>query len=106
MLSYWGITLIFHCDHVEILSNVSDEEAKHERILETGEGHNVQTLSSPKTSEAKRNEAKGEKISRRKENKKDSAMNSPQRSSLIGGKDNNWNNATENKGTGLFAYHL
>lgn len=37
--------------------------------------------------------------------KKDFIVNSSKRSSLIDGKDNNWNNATENKGICPFAYH-
>ncbi|KAE9604663.1 hypothetical protein Lal_00010980 [Lupinus albus] len=60
----------------EILSSASDEEA---------------------ITEAKRNED-GEKNSTREENRPDFAIDSPQRGSLISGKDDNsWNNATENK---------
>ncbi|KAJ1418806.1 PMR5 N-terminal domain [Sesbania bispinosa] len=81
----------------QILSSVSDEGAKQERILEAGKSHGVQTSSSPTTSVAKRNEAKGEKTSKQEEHRKDFVMNSPQRSSVIGGQDNNWNNGTENK---------
>ncbi|XP_061361581.1 protein trichome birefringence-like 16 [Gastrolobium bilobum] len=80
----------------QILSSVSDEEAKHERILEAGKNHDVQTFSRPTTSEAKRNEAEREKTSKQ-EQRKDFVTNSPQKLSLIGGKDNIWNNTTENK---------
>lgn len=106
MLSSWGLNLIFDYDGVEILSCVSDEEAKHERILEAGKKHDVQTFSSPTTSDAKKNAAEGEKTSKLEEHKNDFVMNAPQRNSLIGRNDNDWNNATESKGTGLFAYHL
>ncbi|XP_019443378.1 PREDICTED: protein trichome birefringence-like 16 [Lupinus angustifolius] len=76
-----------------ILSSVSDEEPKHERVLEAGKSHGIQTLSTP-TSEAKRNDAEVEKTSKLEEHKEDIFMNSQQRSSSIG---NNWNNATETK---------
>lgn len=103
-----GLNLKFCCDGVEILSSVPDDEAKHKRILEGEKNHDVQTFSSPTSSGAKRNEAEGEKSLRQEENKhrNDFVTKSPQIISLTGGKDNNWNNATENKGTGLFTNHL
>ncbi|TKY54409.1 trichome birefringence 16 [Spatholobus suberectus] len=86
----------------QIPSSVSDEEAIHERILEGGKNHSIQTFSSPTTSGAKKNEAEGEKSLKQEEHKhrNDFVTNSPQAeiSSVIGGKDNNnWNNATESK---------
>lgn len=85
MLS-WGLNFVFHYNCVEFLSSVSDEEA---------------------TTEAKRNE-EGGKTSNQEEHEPDFVIDSPQRSSLISGKDdNNWNNATENKGTRVFfSYHM
>jgi len=99
----WGIKL-FHCAGVEILSSVSDEETKHEGVLEAGKSHGVQTSSSLTTSEAKSNEAKGEKNSIQEEPKIDLVTNIPQKSSIPVRKES-WNNATENKGTNIFAYH-
>ncbi|KAL2572039.1 hypothetical protein AAZV13_17G043700 [Glycine max] len=83
----------------QIPSSVPDDEVKHKRILEGEKNHNVQTFSSPTTSGAKKNEAEGEKSLKQEENKhrNDSVTKSPQISSLTGGKDNNWNNATESK---------
>ncbi|KAE9609931.1 putative PMR5 domain, PC-Esterase [Lupinus albus] len=81
----------------EILSSVSDEEPKHERILEAGKNHGIRTFPTPTTSDAKRNEAEGKKTSKLKEHREAFVKNSPQRSSSTGRKDNNWNNATEIK---------
>lgn len=96
-----GINL-FDCGGVEILSSVSDEETKHEGVLEAGKSHGVQTSSSLTTSEAKSNEAKGEKNSKQEEPKIDLVTNNPQKSSIPVRKES-WNNATENKGTHNFA---
>jgi hypothetical protein len=95
---------LFYCDGVEILPRVSDEETKHERDLEAGKSHGVQTPFSLTTSEVKSNEAKGEKNSKQEEPKIDLVMNIPQKSSLPVRKES-WNNDTEHKGTSLFAYH-
>lgn len=65
---------------------MSDEDAKHERVVGNG------------------NEAKGEKNSKPKQPQKDLIKNTPPISPLTVGKDNNWNNASENKGTSLIAY--
>ncbi|KAH1201098.1 Protein trichome birefringence-like 16 [Glycine max] len=75
----------------QIPSSVPDDEVKHKRILEGEKNHNVQTFSSPTTSGAKKMKPRGRK------HRNDSVTKSPQISSLTGGKDNNWNNATESK---------
>jgi len=87
---------------------VSYEEAKDKGISEGGENHDVQTFSSPIISDTTKNEAKEEKTSKQEkhEYRNDSVTNSPQTSSSIVGKDDNWNNSTESKGTGLLANHL
>jgi hypothetical protein len=87
---------------------VSDEETKHEGVLEAGKSHGLQTSSNLTTSEAKSNEAKGEKNSKQEEPKIDLVINNPQKSpqkNSIPVRKESWNNATENKGTNIFAYH-
>lgn len=84
----------------EILSSVSDEETKHEGVLEAGKSHGLQTSSNLTTSEAKSNEAKGEKNSKQEEPKIDLVINNPQKSpqkNSIPVRKESWNNATENK---------
>ncbi|XP_019464592.1 PREDICTED: protein trichome birefringence-like 16 isoform X2 [Lupinus angustifolius] len=81
----------------EILSSVSDEKPKHERILEAGKNHGIRTFPTTTTSEAKRSEAEGKKTSKLKEHRKAFVKSSPQRSSSTGKKENIWNNATEIK---------
>lgn len=80
----------------EILSSVSDEETKHEGVLEAGKSHGVQASSSLTTSEAKSNEAKEEKNSKQEEPKIDLVINIPQKSYIPVRKES-WNNATEYK---------
>lgn len=99
MLSSRSINLI-HCDGVEIPSSVSNEETKHEKILEAGKSHGIQTSSNLTTFEAKSNEAKGENNSKQEQPKIDLITNIPQISSLPVTKES-WNNATENNGTFL-----
>lgn len=83
---------------------MSDEDTKHERVVENGKSHGAQTSFSLTTSEAERNEAKGEKNSEQEQPQKDLIKNTPPISPLTVGKDNDWNNASENKGTSLIAY--
>jgi len=88
---------------------VSYEEVNDKRISEGGENHDVQTISSPIISGVTKNEAKEEKTLKQKEEHEHingSVTNSPQTSSSIFGKDDNWNNSTKSKGTGLLANHL
>ncbi|KAK7388273.1 hypothetical protein VNO78_23086 [Psophocarpus tetragonolobus] len=85
-------------DTKKIPSSVSDDEAKHKRILEDEKNHDVQTSSGPTTSGAKRNEAEGEKsLKQEDKHKNDFVTNSSPISSLTNGKDNNRNNPTESK---------
>ncbi|CAI8610974.1 unnamed protein product [Vicia faba] len=82
----------------QIPSSVSNEETKHENILEAGKSHGIQTSSSLTTFEAKSNETKGEKNSKQEEPKIDLVTNISQKTSLPIRKES-WNNATENNGT-------
>ncbi|KAL5065774.1 hypothetical protein RYX36_027511 [Vicia faba] len=79
----------------QIPSSVSNEETKHENILEAGKSHGIQTSSSLTTFEAKSNETKGEKNSKQEEPKIDLVTNISQKTSLPIRKES-WNNATEN----------
>ncbi|KAI5415298.1 variant 2, Protein trichome birefringence-like 16 [Lathyrus oleraceus] len=79
----------------QIPSSVSNEETKHEKILEAGKSHGIQTSSNLTTFEAKSNEAKGENNSKQEQPKIDLITNIPQISSLPVTKES-WNNATEN----------
>ncbi|XP_045813517.1 protein trichome birefringence-like 14 isoform X2 [Trifolium pratense] len=80
----------------QTLSRVSGEETKHERDLEDGKSHGVQTPFSLTTSEVKSNEDKVEKNSKQEEPKIDLVINIPQKTSLPVRKES-WNNDTENK---------
>ncbi|XP_027331480.1 protein trichome birefringence-like 16 isoform X2 [Abrus precatorius] len=87
-----------YTERVESLSSPSDDEAKHKRILEGGKNHDIQTFSSPTTSEAKKNKVEREKTLKQEHKPwEDFVMNSPQRNSSIGGKDNNGNSVVESK---------
>ncbi|ESW26564.1 hypothetical protein PHAVU_003G129900 [Phaseolus vulgaris] len=84
----------------QIPSSVSYEEVNDKRISEGGENHDVQTISSPIISGVTKNEAKEEKTLKQKEEHEHingSVTNSPQTSSSIFGKDDNWNNSTKSK---------